>query len=326
MSKVRYLVTGGCGFIGSYVIEQLLKISDNEIINVDKMGAGSSVNNISKDDRVINYFIDICDENILSIIEAYKPNYIVHLAAESHVDRSIVNPIGFIESNVNGTANILEGMRRFAPKARMVHVSTDEVYGHLQIGEVPFTELTHLDPRSPYSASKASSDLLALSYRSTYGLDITVTRCCNNYGPRQDNEKLIPTIIRSVVTGKNIPMYGNGQNIREWIHAEDHAKALLYVLHHLARRRIYNLYGTEEIDNRKIMTTIIDEIILQYPEYKRENGEYIESVKDRQGHDFRYAMSTICDEVTPLHKQRDFFKKGIPETVTYYVEKYKPVC
>ena len=326
MSKIRYLVTGGCGFIGSYVIEQLLKISDNEIINVDKMGAGSSVNNISRDDRVTNYFIDICDENILSIIEAYKPNYIVHLAAESHVDRSIVNPIGFIESNVNGTANILEGMRRFAPKARMVHVSTDEVYGHLQIGEVPFTELTHLDPRSPYSASKASSDLLALSYRSTYGLDITVTRCCNNYGPRQDNEKLIPTIIRSVVTGINIPMYGNGQNIREWIHAEDHAKALIYVLHHLPRRRIYNLYGTEEIDNRKIMTTIIDEIILQYPEYKRESGEYIESVKDRQGHDFRYAMSTICDDVLPLHKQRNFFKKGIPETVTYYVEKYKPTC
>ena len=326
MNKIKFLVTGGCGFIGSYVIEQLLKIPDNEIINIDKMGVGSSVDNISRDDRVTNYFIDICDESIFSIIEAYCPNYIIHLAAESHVDRSIVNPIGFIESNVNGTANILEGMRRFAPKARMVHVSTDEVYGHLQIGEAPFTELTHLDPRSPYSASKASSDLLALSYRSTYGLDITVTRCCNNYGPRQDNEKLIPTIIRSIVTGKNIPMYGNGQNIREWIHAEDHAKALLYVLHHLSRRRIYNLYGTEEIDNHKIMMTFIGEIILQYPEYKRENGIYIESVTDRQGHDFRYAMSTIYDEVTPLHNQRNLFKKGIPETVAYYVEKYKPIC
>jgi dTDP-glucose 4,6-dehydratase len=157
-------------------------------------------------------------------------------------------------------------------------------------------------------------------------LDITVTRCCNNYGPRQDNEKLIPTIIRSIVGGKNIPMYGNGENIREWIHAEDHAKALLYVLHHLSRRRIYNLYGTEEINNIKIINTIIDEIVRQYPEYKRESGVYIESIKDRLGHDFRYAMSTVYDEVVPLHSQRNFFTKGVPEIVTYYVEKYKSIC
>ena len=319
MNKLKYLITGGCGFIGSHVIEQLLKNTEIKIINVDKMGAGSSVNNISKDKRVTNYFIDICDENILSIIEAYKPDYIVHLAAESHVDRSITNPLGFVESNVNGTANILEGMRKFAPKARMVHVSTDEVYGHLGIDEEPFTELTRLDPRSPYSASKASSDLLALSYRSTYGLDITVTRCCNNYGPRQHNEKLIPTIIRSIVSGKNIPMYGNGQNIREWIHVKDHSKSLLYVLHHLPHRRIYNLYGTKEINNITIINTIIEEIILQYPEYKREDGKYVESVKDRQGHDFRYAVSTIHDEVIPLHKQIDF-QKGIEEVVTHYIE------
>ena len=321
MNKLKYLITGGCGFIGSHVIEQLLKNTEIKIINVDKMGAGSSIDNISKNKRVINYFIDICDENILTIIEAYKPDYIVHLAAESHVDRSITNPLGFVESNVNGTANILEGMRRFAPKARMVYVSTDEVYGHLGIDEEPFTELTCLDPRSPYSASKASSDLLALSYRSTYGLDITVTRCCNNYGPRQDNEKLIPTIIRSIVSGKNIPMYGNGQNIREWIHVKDHSKALLHVLHHLSHRRIYNLYGTKEINNITIINTIIKEIIFQYPEYKRENSEYIESVKDRQGHDFRYAISTIHDEVIPLHKQINF-EKGIKDVVSYYVKKY----
>ena len=325
MNKIRYLVTGGCGFIGSYVIEQLLKNTTGEIINIDKMGTGSSVNNISKDARVTNYFIDICNEKIFTIIEVYRPDYIIHLAAESHVDRSITHPLGFVESNVNGTANILEGMRQFAPKARMLHVSTDEVYGHLKIGDNPFTELTNLNPRSPYSASKASSDLLALSYRSTYGLDITVTRCCNNYGPRQDNEKLIPTIIRSIVGGKNIPMYGNGENIREWIHADDHAKALLYVLHHLSRRRIYNLYGTEEINNIKIINTIIDEIVRQYPEYKRESGVYIESIKDRLGHDFRYAMSTVYDEVLPLHSQRNFFTKGIPETITYYVEKYKSI-
>lgn len=322
MNKTRYLITGGCGFIGSYVIEQLLKNTNIEIINIDKMGAGSSVNNISNDERVTNFFIDICDPNVLTIFEYHNPNYIIHLAAESHVDRSIINPVGFIESNVNGTANILEGMRRFAPKSRMVHVSTDEVYGHLKLNQEPFTELTHLDPRSPYSASKAASDLLALSYRSTYKLDITVTRCCNNYGPRQDNEKLIPTVIRSVVTGEYIPMYGNGQNIREWIYVDDHAKAVIYVCHHLSQRRIYNLYGTEEITNYKIMMNIIDEIVDQYPEYKRVNGEYIKSVEDRLGHDFRYAMSTVYDEVQPLFKQHKF-KEGIQKTVKYYVEKYK---
>jgi dTDP-glucose 4,6-dehydratase len=319
---MKYLVTGGCGFIGSYVIEELLKNPCCEIFNVDKMGVGSSVSNVSKDSRVSNYFIDICDKKIFSIIEAYRPEYIIHLAAESHVDRSITNPLSFVESNINGTANILEGMRRFAPKSRMVHVSTDEVYGHLKINDPPFTELTHLDPRSPYSASKASSDLLALSYRSTYDLDITVTRCCNNYGPRQDSEKLIPTIIRSIVSGKNIPMYGNGQNIREWIHAEDHAKSLLYVLHHLSRQRIYNLYGTEEITNITIINTIVAELLRQYPEYTRDSGEYVESVKDRQGHDFRNAMATKYNDVTPLQEQRKF-EDGIKEAVTYYVEKYK---
>lgn len=321
MNKTYYFVTGGCGFIGSYVIQELLKNEDIEIVNIDKMGPGSSRSNVSDDKRVTNFYMDINDPAVLTLFKNYKPTYIIHLAAESHVDRSIVNPIGFIESNVNGTANILEGMRLHVPKARMVHVSTDEVYGHLKLNEAPFTELTPLDPRSPYSASKASSDLLALSYRSTYNLDITVTRCCNNYGPRQDNEKLIPTVIRSIVTGKHIPMYGNGKNIREWIYVEDHAKAIIYVLHRLSQQRIYNLYGTEEIDNLKIMQIIIGEIESKYPEYKREDGGYIKSVEDRLGHDFRYAMATVHDDVLPLHNQCDF-KDGLSKTVEYYVKKY----
>ena len=319
--KKRYLITGGCGFIGRHVIDELLKASDIEIFNIDKLGIGSSLSSILYDKRITNLFIDICDPKALTIIETYKPDYIIHLAAESHVDRSIDNPISFIESNVNGTANILEGLRKYAPKARMVHVSTDEVYGHLHCDDDPFTELTPIDPRSPYSASKAGSDVLALSYRSTYDLDITVTRCCNNYGPRQHNEKLIPTVIRSIVNKKLIPVYGNGQNIREWIHVVDHAKAILYVLHNLPKQRIYNLYGTEELTNNKIIQTIIDTLTAEYPEYIRANGVYTEQVTDRQGHDFRYAMSSIYDDVEPLKSQADF-TSGIKETIIYYVNKY----
>lgn len=317
----KYLITGGCGFIGSHVIDELLNIPDVEILNIDKLGVGSSIDNISYDKRVTNFFIDICDAKALSIIQTYTPDYIIHLAAESHVDRSIDNPISFIESNVNGTANILEGLRKYAPKARMVHVSTDEVYGHLHLDDEPFTELTPIDPRSPYSASKAGSDVLALSYRSTYDLDITVTRCCNNYGPRQHDEKLIPTVIRSIVNNKLIPVYGNGQNIREWIHVVDHVKAILYVLHNLPKQRVYNLYGTEELTNNKIIQTIINTLTAEYPEYKRDTGVYTEQVTDRQGHDFRYAMASIYDDVEPLKCQVNF-NSAIKETIIYYVNKY----
>lgn len=206
MSKV--LVTGGCGFIGSHVIDELL-IDNNvkEIINIDKLGVGSDINNVAVDSRITNCYIDICNDEIYNIFEKHKPEYIIHLAAESHVDRSIANPLSFVNSNVMGTGNILEGMRRYVPKARMVHVSTDEVYGHLHHDDPPFSEACPADPRSPYSASKAGSDMLAFSYRNTYGLDITVTRCCNNYGPRQHGEKLIPTILRSLIQGKKIPVY-----------------------------------------------------------------------------------------------------------------------
>ncbi|MGA1049583.1 MAG: GDP-mannose 4,6-dehydratase [Minisyncoccia bacterium] len=175
MSKV--LVTGGCGFIGSHVIDELL--TDNnvkEIINIDKLGVGSDINNVAVDPRITNYYIDICNDEIYNIFEKHKPEYIIHLAAESHVDRSIANPLSFVNSNVMGTGNILEGMRRYVPKARMVHVSTDEVYGHLNHDDYPFLEDTPMNPRSPYSASKAGSDMLAFSYKSTYGLDITVTK------------------------------------------------------------------------------------------------------------------------------------------------------
>jgi dTDP-glucose 4,6-dehydratase len=320
MKKTTYFITGGCGFIGSHIIDVLLDSFENIlIINIDKLGVGSDINNVRKDSRVINHYVDICDEKIFSIFKEYTPDYVIHCAAESHVDRSISDPIAFVDSNVKGTANILECVRRFAPSARMVHVSTDEVYGHLHQDDPPFTELSQIDPRSPYSASKAGSDMLAFSYRNTYNLDITVTRCCNNYGPRQHSEKLIPTIIRSIVEGKQVPVYGDGQNIREWIYVTDHAHALIEILHKQSARRLYNIYGVTTISNLVIIDTIINALVKLYPQYKRDSKEsYIKFVKDRDGHDFKYAMSSIYDEVDSLKRQNNF-NEGIITTLLYYM-------
>ena len=199
-----YVVTGGCGFIGSYVIKELLKSKDKDlfIYNIDKMGIGSSEENVVEDKRVENHFMDIANgdawrlhmANPLDFISK-NVDYVIHLAAESHVDRSIDNPLAFVDSNLKGTANVLELVRKH--HARMVHVSTDEVYGHLEKHDPPFTEESPLAPRSPYSATKAGSDLLVQSYIETFGIDASITRCCNNYGPRQHDEKLITTVIRS---------------------------------------------------------------------------------------------------------------------------------
>jgi dTDP-glucose 4,6-dehydratase len=270
MNKSIYLVTGGCGFIGSHVIDELLKNKNIEkIINIDKLGVGSDINNVAQNPRVVNYYTDICDEKINTIFEEYLPGYIIHLAAESHVDRSISDPLSFVNSNVVGTGNILECMRKYVPDARMVHVSTDEVYGHLHHDDYPFLETTPLSPRSPYSASKAGSDMLAFSYRSTFGLDITVTRCCNNYGPRQHNEKLIPTIFRTLHQGKKVPVYGDGTNMREWIYVSDHAKAILEILYIEDSKSLYNIWGAERFQNIDLIRKIIKHLINVDERYDR---------------------------------------------------------
>lgn len=318
-----YLVTGGYGFIGSHIIDQILSIASEDvtIINIDYLGTGSNINNLKSDKRVINYCINICDDVIYNIYETFKPEYIIHCAAESHVDRSISDPLSFINSNVVGTAKILEGMRMFTPKSRMIHVSTDEVYGHLHADDPPFTENSQIAPRSPYSASKAGSDMLAFSYRNTYNLDITVTRCCNNYGPRQHNEKLIPTIINSIISDRKIPVYGDGTNIREWIYVEDHAKAILEALHKPNARELYNIYGTQTMSNIDLIRIIVDQLVDLYPQYKRDNfSDYIKFVEDRKGHDFKYAMSSIYDDLISLKHQNNFFD-GIKSTLLYYTVK-----
>ena len=329
----NFLITGGCGFIGSYVIDELIAVSKNledpdavNIYNIDKMGIGSSRDNIKTKPEapVTNLYVDISSDHIEGYLpEGYLPgkiDYVIHLAAESHVDRSIDNPLAFVDSNVKGTANILEIVRKH--DARMVHVSTDEVYGHLGKDDPPFTEDSPLAPRSPYSATKAGSDLLVQSYIETFGINASITRCCNNYGPRQHDEKLIPTVVRSIVKGDKIPVYGTGENIREWVHAEDHAKAILEVLFHEDPAHIYNIPGTIEIPNIRVINEIIDRMEFHYPEYKRKREgariEYIEFVTDRKGHDFRYALSTE-HSLHAVNCQQGFF---LEDTIKYYVEKY----
>tara|TARA_R100001163_G_scaffold26574_1_gene21572 strand:- start:953 stop:1933 length:981 start_codon:yes stop_codon:yes gene_type:complete len=321
-----YLVTGGCGFIGSYVIKELLKLKDKElfIYNIDKMGVGSSAENIVKDERVQNHFIDISNDehwrlnmaNPLEFIDK-KIDYVLHLAAESHVDRSIDNPLSFVDSNLVGTSKILELVRKH--KARMIHVSTDEVYGHLDKDDPPFSEDSPLAPRSPYSATKAGSDLLVQSYVTTFGIDASITRCCNNYGARQHDEKLIPTIIRSVILGKKVPVYGNGKNIREWIHAQDHAKAIIEVLFDDVPAKIYNIVGNLVCNNLELIKKVIKEIEHQFPNYKRKRSDYLEFVQDRKGHDFKYQLSSKHN-LKSVKKQNKF---NLSSTVKYYVEKYR---
>ena len=320
-----YVVTGGCGFIGSYVMKELLKSKDDNlfIYNIDKMGVGSSEENIIEDERVQNHFIDISNDehwrlNMANPLEfiSKQVDYVIHLAAESHVDRSIDNPLSFVNSNLVGTAKILELVRKH--KCRMVHVSTDEVYGHLGKDDPPFTEESPIAPRSPYSATKAGSDLLVQSYIETFNLNAAITRCCNNYGPRQGDEKLIPTVIRSIVSGNKIPVYGKGDNIREWIHAEDHAKAIIEVALN-GKENLYNIPGNQVINNLDLIKKIIKGVELQYPAYKRKSKDYIEFVADRKGHDFKYQL-TSKHNLKAVKKQSKF---SLGKTIKYYVEKYR---
>ena len=313
-----YLVTGGCGFIGSYVVEELLHDENNFVYVIDKMGIGSSLDNIIDGHPRVNYiFKDISVEDIATCLPSRKFDYVIHLAAESHVDRSIKNSMPFVQSNVTGTVNVLEFVKQM--DARMVHVSTDEVYGHLTETDPSFTEDSPLQPRSSYAASKASSDLFVQAYHETFKINASITRCCNNYGPRQHSEKLIPTIIRSMVSGKKIPIYGSGKNIREWIHAQDHARAIIEVLHTGIPGQVYNIPGAKELTNIEIASNIIRLVEKQFGNEEREYSDYIEYVKDRAGHDFRYSIDTRHD-LEAVADQREF---DLEETVIFYMDQYK---
>lgn len=330
-SPQTILVTGGAGFIGSNLVNQLIAETDATIINVDKLtyaGNLASLAESAENPRHIFEQVDICDfAEISRLFMQYQPTAVMHLAAESHVDRSIDGPREFIETNILGTFTMLQCALNFyrtltedeKKNFRFLHVSTDEVYGSLAADDVGFSETTPYSPHSPYSASKASSDHLARAWHDTYGLPVLVTNCSNNYGPFQFPEKLIPVVILKCLKKESIPVYGKGENIRDWLYVADHARALRTVLEKGKIGETYNIGGNNEqknLDLVKIICRILDE--LQPSDAPYEN--LITYVTDRPGHDMRYAIdpTKIRDELgwTPV----ETFESGFRKTIQWYLE------
>lgn len=325
------LVTGGAGFIGSNLVHYLLKKDDTTVINLDKLtyaGNLESLQDVIDDERYNFVQGDICDQELVSsVLAKYRPSAVMHLAAESHVDRSIDGPGEFIRTNVVGTFNLLESVRAYWNELepdvkrdfRFLHVSTDEVYGSLGT-EGYFTEETRYQPNSPYSASKAASDHLVRAYYHTYGLPVLTTNCSNNYGPNQFPEKLIPLMILNALDGKYLPIYGTGQNVRDWLYVADHCEALWTVLNRGRLGEVYNIGGHNERTNLEVVQVIcrlLDEMKPR-PDGKSYT-EQIRFVKDRPGHDLRYAIdaSKIKKELgwTPV----ETFDTGMKKTVQWYL-------
>lgn len=319
------LVTGGYGFIGTHLLEYLLQNTEYNIINVDKLTYAANPNYIQKfitnnnySNRLTNFNFDISNKEYCKhLFETNKIDKIIHLAAESHVDNSITGPAPFIQSNIVGTFNVLDLAKQFNIQ-KVVYVSTDEVYGALtNLDQEGFREDRKLEPSSVYSASKASADLLALSYFKTYGLDINITRCCNNFGAYQHQEKLIPKIIINALQGKYIPVYGTGENMREWIHAKDHCLAICKVLENGKAGEIYNI-GSGVLDtNINIVTYILD--------YLGRSHNLIEYVEDRKGHDFIYKIDStkIRRELKWKPYISSNFSDQLKGTIDWYVEEFK---
>ena len=308
------LVTGGMGFIGSNFIRYIVENDkDFRIINVDKLtyaGNPENLKDMMKGDHLQFYKVDICDYNAIStIIKKEKVEYIVNFAAESHVDRSIENPDIFIQTNVIGTQTLLNAAKKSEIK-KFLQISTDEVYGSLGFEDPPFTETSNLAPNSPYSASKAAADLLVRSYYKTFNLPINITRCSNNYGPYQFPEKLIPLMINNALNDKELPVYGKGINIRDWIHVYDHSSAILKVLLEGKIGEIYNIGGNSESTNIDLVKRLLK--ILKKPE------NLIKFVKDRPGHDLRYAIdfNKIRNELNWEPKVN--LEQGLEETINWY--------
>ncbi len=330
------LVSGGLGFIGSNFLCYFVKKYPNYlIINIDNETYAANKDYIKEIANSANYkYIkgNICDLALINkIFSEYKINNIIHFAAESHVDNSIKDPAVFIQTNIIGTFNLLEAAKNFwfdkplhvkheYKLSRFHHISTDEVYGTL--GDVGFfTETTPYQPNSPYSASKASSDMLVRAYHHTYGLDTVITNCSNNYGPKQHQEKLIPTIIRKALANEPIPIYGQGLNVRDWLYVLDHCKALDLVFHQGKNSETYNIGGNNEIKNidiAKIICAILDEV---KPLEKKKYADLITFVKDRPGHDLRYAIDATKIKKELGWKPEETFKTGIKKTINWYLKK-----
>lgn len=329
---IKFLVTGGAGFIGSAVVRYIINHTQDEVLNIDKLTYAGNLESLAEIENNPRYSfkqIDICDTVALEqALKDFQPDVIMHLAAESHVDRSIDGPAAFIQTNIVGTYTLLEAARKYwltldADKKksfRFHHISTDEVYGDLEGTTDLFTEKTSYEPSSPYSASKASSDHLVRAWYRTYGLPTIVTNCSNNYGPYHFPEKLIPLMILNALDGKALPVYGNGQQIRDWLFVEDHAKALYRVASQGKIAETYNIGGHNEKQNIKVVKTIctlLDE--LKPREDQQSYTSLITYVTDRPGHDVRYAIdaSKIASELD--WRPEETFETGLRKTVEWYL-------
>lgn len=330
--KRNIIITGGAGFIGSHVVRLFVnKYPDYHIINIDKLTYAGNLENLKDIEAYENYtFVkaDICDfEKMLKIIHDFKVDGIIHLAAESHVDRSIKDPFTFAQTNVMGTLSLLQAAKtiwetlpeKYEDK-RFYHISTDEVYGALNFDDTLFTEETKYDPHSPYSASKASSDHFVRAYHDTYGMPTIVTNCSNNYGPYQFPEKLIPLFINNIRNRRPLPVYGKGENVRDWLYVEDHARAIDIIFHEGKIADTYNIGGFNEWKNIDLIKVIIKTVdrLLGNPE--GHSLDLITYVTDRQGHDLRYAIDSRKLKNELGWEPSLQFEEGIEKTVRWYLE------
>ena len=332
MAKRNILITGGAGFIGSHVVRRFVtRYPDYNIVNLDKLTYAGNLDNLRDVEAEDNYtFVqgDICDfDAVLSLLKEHRIDGIIHLAAESHVDRSIANPFEFAQTNVLGTLSLLQAARHYwesLPERyegkRFYHISTDEVYGALEIDGGMFREDTPYAPHSPYSASKASSDHFVRAFHDTYGMPTVISNCSNNYGPNQYPEKLIPLFIKNICEGKPLPVYGKGENVRDWLYVEDHAAAIDLIFHEGGVAETYNIGGNNEWRNIDLIKLLIKEVDLPLGNEEGHSLPLITYVTDRAGHDLRYAIDS-----SKLQRELGWspslqFEEGIRRTVAWYLK------
>lgn len=330
------IVTGGCGFIGTNFVQEWLSTRNEALINIDKITYAANRETAEIQDKNYKFFqLDIIDKSgLLNLIRKFKPRAIIHFAAETHVDRSIESPENFILTNINGTYALLEAALDYflglnpvnKSNFKLINISTDEVYGALDADDLKFDEQSVLSPNSPYSASKASADMLARSFFKTYGLPVITTRCSNNFGPFQNDEKFIPKILKAISWGQQIPVYGNGKQIRDWLYVVDHVNALLNVLDRASAGSVFNIGGGVELENIVLVELICKLVAKKLDRNPDDFMSLISYVNDRQGHDFRYAIdSSLIGEKLGWSANYEF-RLALNDTLDQYMNIYQLDC